>query len=330
MEIDAIAKEYGFKIISYKPLRAVHIAQTDRGPMVIKESDRDPDKLLYIHGMKEYLYEHGFENLDRYVIGQNGLPFTVQDDRLFVVEEVIEGRECSFSNPFDREGAVIALAKLHKCGKGYEAPTGAFHRDNYGRWDSTYLKKINYLLELKENIRKKKKKDFFDKMFLTDVDFMVEMAWQAYDTLKGSNYQRICKRAKKEKWICHHDYTYHNIIIGAGGKVSIIDFDYSCHELYVYDLANYIMKALKRFSFDIDMALRILNVYDSVHTLENEDLMLMQAIFQFPQRFWRISERYYEKKTDWSDKIFVDKYEDAYMFREYIKDFTRDFGKLIK
>lgn len=328
MQIEAIAKDFDFKITSYKPLRAVYIAETNKGPIVIKESDRDPDKLLYIHGMKEFLYKQGFENLDRYEIALNGLPFTFQDNRIFVVEKVIEGRECSFTNIFDREAAVLALAELHKKGKGYIAPTGAYNRENYGRWDSTYLKKIDYLLDLKSDVKRKNKKDFFDNMFLADVDFMVNMAWQAYDTLKSSNYQNICKKAKKEKWICHHDYTYHNIIIGKNNEVSIIDFDYSCHELPIYDLANYILKALKRFSFDIDMALRILNLYDSVYTINKEDLMLMQAIFEFPQRFWRISERYYEKKTDWSDDTFMDKYEDAYIFKEYITDFTRDFRKL--
>lgn len=329
MQIEAIAREFKFKVKSYKPLRAVYIAETDKGPIVIKETDRDPDKLLYIHGMKEYLYENGFDALDRYLISERGLPFTVQDNKLFVVEKFIDGRECSFTNPFDREAAVVALAELHKKGKGYIPPTGAFKRENYGKWDSTYLKKIDYLLELKEKVRQKKSKDFFDKMFLEDVDFMIDMAWQAYDTLRCSDYQNICKRAKEGKWICHHDYTYHNIIITKDWGVSIIDFDYSCHELPVYDLANYILKVLKRFSFDIDMALRILNIYDGVLNINKEDLLLMESIFEFPQRFWRISERYYEEKTDWDDETFINKYEDASIFREYIKDFTRDFRKLI-
>lgn len=329
MNLEAIAREYNFRIKSYKPLRAVYIAETDKGNIVIKETDREPDKLLYIHGMKEYLHENGFANLDRYLIGENGLPFTIHDNRIFVVEEVIEGRECSFTNPFDREGAVVAMAELHKCGKGYKAPVGACNRENYGKWDSTYLKKINYLLALKDTVKAKKNKDFFDKMYLDDVDFMIHMAWQAYDTLMSSSYQSICKKAKKEKWICHHDYTYHNIIIGSNSQVSIIDFDYACHELPVYDLANYILKALKRFSFDIDMALRILNIYDSINPIEREDLLLMQAIFQFPQRFWRIAERYYEQKTDWEDDTFVSKYEDAYIFRQYITDFTSDFARLL-
>lgn len=329
MQIEAIAREYNFKVFSYKPLRAVYIAETDKGPMVIKESDRDPDKLLYIHGMKEYLYENGFPYLDRYKISQNGLPFTFQDNRIFVVEEVIDGRECSFTNPFDRDGAVLALAELHKKGKGYEPATGAYKRYNYGRWDSTYLKKIDFMLEQKDAIIRKKKKDFFDDMFLEDVDFMVDMAWKSYDTIKNSDYHNICKKAKKENWICHHDYTYHNIIIGTDSKVNIIDFDYSCHELPIYDLANYILKVLKRFSFDIDIALRLLNIYDSICPVSKQDLLLMQSIFEFPQRFWRISERYYMDKTDWSDDTFLDKYEDAYIFREYIKDFAENFSRLI-
>lgn len=329
MQIEAVAREFNFKVISYKPLRAVYIAETDKGTIVIKETDREPDKLLYIHGMKEYLYEKGFDALDRYLIAENGLPFTLQDNRLFVVEKYIDGRECSFTNPFDREAAVIALAELHKKGKGYIAPTGAFKRENYGRWDSTYLRKIDYLLERKERIKAKKDKDFFDKLYLEDADFMLEMAWQAYDTLECSDYQEICKRARRESWICHHDYTYHNIIIKKDWGVSIIDFDYSCHELPIYDLANYILKVIKRFSFDIDIALRILDLYSEIQNISKADLLLMLAIFEFPQRFWRIAERYYENKTDWTKKDFISKYEDVYLFREYMKDFTKDFRKLI-
>lgn len=329
MQIEAVAKEFNYKVISYKPIRAVYIAETDKGSIVIKETDREPDKLLYIHGMKEYLYEKGFHNLDRYLIAENGLPFTVQDNRLFIAEKYIDGRECSFANPFDREAAVITLAELHKKGKGYTASTGAYKRENYSKWDGTYLRKIEYLLELKEMIKAKRDKDFFDKLYLEDVDFMIEMAWQAYDTLGCSNYQKTCKRARKEKWICHHDYTYHNIIITKDYGVSVIDFDYCCHELPVYDLANYTLKVLKRFSFDIDIALRILNLYDKVISISKEDLLLMLAIFQFPQRFWRISERYYEHKSDWSNKDFLSKYDDVYLFREYIRDFIKDFRKLI-
>jgi len=329
MQIEAVAREFNFKVISYKPLRAVYIAETDKGPIVIKETDREPDKLLYIHGMKEYLHEKGFDALDRYLIADNGLPFTLQDNRLFIVEKYIDGRECSFTNPFDREAAVVALAELHKKGKGYIAPTGAFKRENYGRWDSTYLRKIEYLLELKEIIKAKKDRDFFDKLYLEDVDFMIEMAWQAYDTLGCSNYQEISKIARKENWICHHDYTYHNIIITKDLGVSIIDFDYSCHELPIYDLANYILKVLKRFSFDIDIAIRIIDIYDKIIDISKYDLMIMLAIFEFPQRFWRIAERYYEKKTDWSQDDFVSKYDDVHFFKEYIKDFIKDFRKLI-
>lgn len=329
MQMEAIGREFDCKIYNFKPLRAVFIAETDKGPMIVKEANRDPDKILYIHGLKEYLYENGFINLDRYIMSKQGLPFTIQDNRIFVMESFIDGRECSFTNPFDRENAVKALAKLHKYGKGYMPATGAASRNNIGKWDKTYLKKISYLAEKKEAIVHKRKKDSFDRMYLRDIDFMIHMAWRAYDTLRDSGYKNACLNAKKENTICHHDYTYHNILINRDNTVNVIDFDYCCHELPVYDLASFVMKAVKRFYFDIDIALKIIEDYNSILPISQQDLRMMLSIFEFPQRFWRLAERYYEVKTDWTNEKFIRKYEDVELHRDYIMEFTESFRKHI-
>ncbi len=329
MQIEAIGREFDCRIYSFRPLRAVYIAETNRGPMIVKEAYKDPDKLLYIHGLKEYLYENGFSNLDRYLMARNGLPFVIQDNRIFVMESFIHGRECCFTNPFDRENAVKALARLHMCGKGYEPTTGASARNNIGKWDKSHQKKINYLLEIKNKAIAKRKKDFYDKMYLRDVDFMIHMAWRAYDTLMDSNYKEVCKKAENDRTICHHDYTYHNIIISNANTVNVIDFDYSCHELPIYDLAAFVMKVMKRFYFDIDIALKIINDYDSIIPLSRNDLMMMLSIFEFPQRFWRMTERYYEDKTNWDEARFKQKYGDVDLVREHIMAFTEKFRKYI-
>ncbi|MFZ5351221.1 MAG: CotS family spore coat protein [Bacillota bacterium] len=329
MQIESVGREFGCRVHSIKPLRAVYIADTDRGAMIIKEASRDPDKLLYIHGLKEYLFDRGFKNLDRYLPSNSGLPFVIYEDRIFVMEEFIPGRECCFTNPFDRESAVKALAELHKAGKGYVPATGAAKRDNIGKWTKSSLKKIDYMLEIKSKTASKRRKDFYDRVFLRDVDFMLQMSWRSYDTLRSSGYENACIQAKAENTICHHDYTYHNIIIDKEGAVNVIDFDYSCHELPIYDLASFIMKVLKRFYFDIDIALNIIEDYDSIVTVSRNDLLMMLSLFEFPQRFWRLTERYYEKKTDWSDSRFRHKYEDVELLKEYIIEFTEKFRKHI-
>jgi CotS family spore coat protein len=329
MNIDAIAREFGCRIIYSKPLRAVSLAMTDRGLVIIKETYRDPDKILYIHGLKEYLYENGFERLDRYMLSKYQLPFTIYDNRVFVMEEYIGGRECSFTNPYDREAAVIALAELHKAGRGYTPPTGAASRNNIGKWEKSFRSKIGDLLEFKELARSKRKKQKLDKMFLEDVDHYIEMCWRGFDTLKNSNYDEICSKARKGNLICHHDYTYHNLIIGPGGEVNVIDFDYSCHELPVYDLASLIQKILRRYSYDVDMALELIEHYSSIAPLSREELQLMLALFEFPQKFWRISERYFRGKTEWDEETFLSKYNDIVIMKEFVLDFVESFRRYI-
>lgn len=328
MQIEAIGKEFDCRIYNFKPLRAVYIAETDKGPMIVKEASREPDKILYIHGLKEYLYQKDFHNLDRFLLSNKGLPFIIQDNRVFIMERFIKGRECCFTNPFDTENAVKALAMLHKCGKGYMPTTGALKRDNIGKWEKSQLKKINYLVEVKEKIRGIKRKKLFDRLYLKDIDFMLHMAWRSYDTLKTSNYKNACKEAKEQNTICHHDYTYHNIIIDKD-SVNVIDFDYCCHELPIYDLASFVFKVVKRFFFDIDMAMSIIENYNKIIPVSKDELKMMLSIFEFPQRFWRLSERYYQKKTDWNNKRFIHKYEDVELTRKYILDFTNKFSKYI-
>lgn len=329
MNIDAIAGEFGCRVLYSKPLRAVNLAQTDRGLVIIKESYREPDKILYIHGLKEYLHNNGFTCIDRYLLSKYELPFAIYENKIFVMEDYIAGRECSFTNPFDRAAIVKALAQLHNAGRGYEPPTGAAVRNSIGKWDRAYRGKIEDLIWFKEIAGKKRKKSTLDKMFLQDVDSYIEMGWRGFDTLKGSEYVNICKEAKKDNVICHHDYTYHNIIIGPGGTVNVIDFDYSCHELTVYDLAALIQKVLKRYSYDIDIALELIDDYCSIAPLSRDDLVLMLSLFEFPQRFWRITERYYHDKYNWDEKTFLSKYNDTVIMKEFVRDFVEDFRKYI-
>jgi len=329
MNIEAIASRFKIKIMGLKPLRGVYLAYTNKGPKIIKKSKKEPEKLLYIHGLKEYMYKRGFHNLDRFLISDQGLPFVIDEGNIYIMEDFISGRESSFLNPYDRSAAMRTLAELHIYGQGYIPPTGAAERNDIGKWEKSYLRKINDLAEIKETIKKKKHKDEFDKMFLEDVDFFMEMAWRAYDTLRESRYKVLCKAAESLKPICHHDYTYHNIIISKEGQINIIDFDYSCHELPSYDIAAVIQRVMRRFSFNIDIAMDMLMDYDRVRPITDDELMLILSLSEFPQRFWRVTDRYYSGKTQRSKKKFIKKYYEVVDDKAFMLDFVNNLRNII-
>lgn len=329
MEFNQIAAEFDCRVKDYKPLRAVYIAQTDKGVRIIKEMDRDPEKIWFIHGLKEYLFDRGFENIDRFLLTRKELPFAIVEDKIYVMESFIEGRECSFNNPFDRETAVLTLADLHQKGKGYNPGIGSVERCNYGKWNKDFLKKINFLSEQQCYVKKKHKKSDFDKKFLKDVPFMLEMAWRSYDTLRFSQYNVLCQRAKLDRSICHHDYTYHNMIILPQNTMAVIDFDYSCHELPVYDLAAFIHRIIKRYSYDLGITMNLINKYNTIVPLSKLELHIVLSLFEFPQQFWRVVQRYYEKRRDWSEDEYLSKYDDVVSDKELLLEFTENFRKEI-
>ncbi len=329
INLDEIARGFGCRVLASKPMRAVNMVQTDQGLAIIKEVFREPDKILYIHNLKEYLFESGFTCLDRYMLSVYQLPFLFVDNRVFVMERFIKGRECSFTNPFDREKIVKALARLHLAGKGYVPPTGSASRNNIGKWKKSDSSKLNDLLAFKRLAKAKKKKSRFDRLFLEDVDHYIEMGWRGFDTLNHSQYDVVCDKAARDNTVCHHDYTYHNLIIDEFGNVNVIDFDYSCHELPVYDLAALILKILRRYSYDIDMAVQLMQYYHEVSPLNRDDCILMLSLFEFPQKFWRIAERYYNGKTDWKEELFISKYNDIICDKAFQADFIEEFRSRI-
>ena len=74
-------------------------------------------------------------------------------------------------------------------------------------------KRIKSLDKMRDMVRKKNNKTNFDMLYLKSMDFYKEIGKNALMTLKESNYIELCEIAERNKGFCHHDYTYHNIII---------------------------------------------------------------------------------------------------------------------
>ena len=86
---------------------------------------------------------------------------------------------------------------------------------------------------------------------------------------------------------------------------------------------------MRRFSFDIDIAMDMLTDYDMVKPITDDELLLILSLSEFPQRFWRITERYYSGKREWSKKKFIKKYYETVDDKAFMMDFVNDFRNII-
>ncbi len=299
-----IVKKFGLRVKSIIPLRAVYLVDSNEGRFCLKKINYEEDKLLFLYSAKEHLAQNGFYHIDRYRLAYQR-PFARNKNDLYIMTKWIDGRECDFHNPIEVKAAAVNLGKLHIASKGFTAPETSKVKSDLGKWPKIYLKRCEDLVVIKSLVKMKSIKETVDMLFLRNVDMCYRMGVSAIQMLQDHGYDQQVALEDREGYLCHHDYTYHNIILDSDGSPHVIDFDYCKHELRCYDLAHFIMRNMRRFYWDFDMAMELLEAYNQTRSLSDIELKLMATLFQFPQKFWRICSRYYYEKYNWSDDVFL-------------------------
>ena len=110
------------------------------------------------------------------------------------------------------------------------------------------------------------------------------MGKEALDYILSPIYESLVEDTKRQNIFCHHDFTYSNILFNEEGP-AIINFDYCCFDLKVYDIANFIRRRVRKCNWDIDEAKIITDEYRNIEEPSPEDFYVMKLILQFPQKF---------------------------------------------
>lgn len=324
-----IERQFGIKIEQIKANKGVYYLKTDKGERCLKKINYGPQKLLFVYGAKEHLRKNGFNNLDKYYLNINGEPYALVNEDLYTLSEWLDGRECDFHNIDEVKIAANTLAKLHEASKGYDPPENSKLKSDLGRWPHLMEKRIKSLDKMRDMIRKKSIKNDFDMLYLKSMEFYKEIGKKALATLKESDYYELCMRAENEKSFCHHDFTYHNIILSDNMDVHVIDFDYSKREVRTFDISNFMIKVLKRVDWNLEFADAIMESYNSVSELRIEEYKVLYAYLQFPQRYWRLANRYYYNEVNWGQNTFTGKLgsiiEEQDKYLEFLESFKNKY-----
>jgi len=321
-----IADNYDFDVKSIAPFKDISIINTTEGKKVLKKNILSQDRILFIHAAKEHLVKNNFLDLDRYLCNTNGVPFINIEGMNYTISNAIEGIECNFDNRIDITNATNSLARMHKASKGFIAPDNSRERDELGKLPVYFGKRLEEIKKLKKVAKRGKTK--FDYLFLDYVDYFYVLGEKAIQSLSSSKYEEIVKAARQEGSFCHHDFTHHNIICNKD-RTYITNFDFCSFELKVYDLANLIRRKMRKCNWDINEAKVIVDEYRSIESIVDDELLIMKIMLQFPQKFWRVINKYYNSKRSWSEKSFISKLYEVIGEVEDHKNFMQRFELLV-
>lgn len=310
---------FDFLVEDAAPIRSVYILNTNKGLKILKKVDYSMDELDFLNNSlniirKKYPYVINFrESID-------GKPYVRYEDGVYVVLDIIEGRDCIFENPLDLKKAAGALAKLHTAGEEVKPIETA--RNNLGKLMYKYQEKFNAMEKYKEIASMHVNKSECDRLYLKHADYYISCIKKAYNHIDGSKYKELCGARHT---LCHHDLAHHNILIGKDDNVYFIDFDYSVIDLPYHDISNIITKAVKHSEWDIDIANTILEGYMENKEMSRDEIEVLYGYLLFPQDFFDIASNYYMKRRGWEEDEFRDKLKRKAEYREDREKFLKKF-----
>lgn len=315
------------------------------------------EKIVGTYVVLNHLRKNGFGKTDIFVTAINGLPFMSCYGTNYVLLRRNAGRECEINCREDLEDASRLLAEMHLASNGFTQPAAEevlirFHdllnppgvsnddmnvggddqntvlfnfncyiKNDLGNIPSTFKRRFEELKKFRKTA--KKRKDTFDYAYLSVADYYCNLAEKICDEIVESPYGKLVKKYSEEGCICHRDYTGHNILLGQ--NETIINFESSCIDLPIYDVANFLRRRMRKCGWSVSDAYLILENYSKIRPLTDDELAVLRILLQFPQKLWRIINKYYNSRRSWCEKSCLLQLDEVKQERDPLAEFAERF-----
>jgi spore coat protein I len=278
------------------------VIKTEKGILRLRILDMTDEGVMFVNEAKEYIYANGFKKIDRYIPTVTESPFLKADGSNIVLDEYPVGRECDFGNDRELEDVSRALGLMHKASRGFRTSQIIQGVNYLGLLPSYYRKRCD---EMKRHLKEAKRgKGKFDLLYANCGAVYCDLAEEVIAKLTATNYYSVIETYKKRPVVCHHDIIYRNTIMGQDG-VNIINFEMCCIEIRAYDIINLVRRRMRKCGWDKRSIKLILDAYREVEDFEDGEFEIMKLMLVFPQKLWRIVNKYYNSRRGWGEKTYI-------------------------
>lgn len=305
-DLEALLANWGLKPIQAEKIKDVFKVDTAQGVKNLKVSPLKPKRLIFVHQAINHLIKNGFTKMNPIIPTLQGGTYVSDGQFAYTLFDWIAGRQCNFANQAELAEAARVLAELHRRTLGFIPPPHSNMRKQLGKCLLHFQERSHNLREYRQMALQMPNEGFAG-VYLENCDYFITLADQAINRLKESNYGRLVAEAEVEHPFCYGDPAARNFILTPEGRVLMIDFDSCRIDLPVMDLVKFIRRVMKKYSWSYPTARFIMDSYQTVNPVSREELGVMKAAFYFPQKFWRISTRYFRQHRGYSPERLLRK-----------------------
>lgn len=318
--------ELGIEVNDIVPLRKVFLISTNDGNKILKRVDYGVDRLEIISESLDYI-KRTYKNIISYNKLKDGLAYKKWNDELYIVMDILDGREVGFSNPVEISLCAENIALMHKASKGLrEHLKNKYSKDFLEiSLKDKFQKAYDDLSKIKSIVKEYKYKNQFDELFINNVDNYLKDILDAKEKLNNSKYEQL-RNSGDTVVLCHNDLAYHNFLTKKQ-EINIIDFDFMTLDLRVMDICDFILKSIKNTAFDIDKMLIGINGYENISQLKDEEKEILYINLYFPKDFYNISKDYYYKRKKWDYEVYLNRFKNKLENESFRYEFLELYKK---
>ncbi|EOS23197.1 CotS family spore coat protein [Lachnospiraceae bacterium A4] len=289
--------------------RGTIICDTDQGMRVLKEYRGRTEKLELLFQLQGKLKDS--LRTDTLIRTKEGALFVKDiDNSVYILEEQVEGKECSYKNEEDIVKACGAMAKLHL---KFMTPQSEkicvmpvfFYADEMERHTIECKRVRNYL-------RKLHNKTEFERALLKEYDYFLEKAVAVTRRAREESQAEYEAYVNSNGLYCHGDYQYHNVIFGkgsGGAYTGIVNLEHFAHDAGARDFYLLFRKISEKCDWSLDMAQSMLDAYQNRRVFPPIEWRSLCLRLEYPEKFWKIINFYYNSRKSWMPNRNYDKLE---------------------
>ncbi len=297
--LDEVLAKYDFKVRQITRVRGALCLDTDKGIRILKSGDASKRRIEFEDKVTRFLLNNGYQNVDYMIPNQEGMLITSNTQgENFIVKQWFVGDECRVKEKDDLLLATSNLAKLHiilKPNETFDAVEDLMEEESLTQ---TLERHNREMKRVSTYIRGKKQKNDFERCILKSFDEFFGRAEEGLELIKKSELSMQEEMAKKDRFISHGSYTYHNVLI-MNDSMATVNFDKAVYGLQLLDFYYFLRKVMEKNIWRVPLGDKLIREYIRYCNLDKEMLNVLGILLYYPEKYWKILNHYYNNKKSW-------------------------------
>lgn len=298
--------------------RGALLCRTDQGLLLIREFWGSEKKLSHQQELLLQIQKNQDVQVDVILPNKEGNLISTDGEGVpYVVRNWFEARECDTRSREDILRSVAALANIHK--EMHLSPIMDYAAPSL---EEEFARHNRELRKIRKFVRQKRRKNEFESVFLSSVDWFLAEGELAEGILAGSKYGELRGMCLEQGSICHGEMNQHNVLLQAR-FAAVTNFEHWNFDVQAADLYRFMRKILEKYNWEERLAWQIIEAYDKIRPLSEAEWENLGVRFAYPEKYWKLANYYYTHNKAWISGKTIEKLKRLVEQREI----WRNFGK---